>query len=85
MKSHELEGLAQANTVLTSSNTTVMVKLAQMTVTMNSMQAKLRMLAVAPTKQTRSKRKYYCCIYGSNYTHGSKIYSNKKSGHEDEA
>ena len=36
---YNLEGLAQANAVLTSSNSAVMAQLAQMTVTMNAMQA----------------------------------------------
>ena len=37
--SYDMEGLAQANKVLTSSNSAVMEKLAQMTTTMNEMQA----------------------------------------------
>ena len=37
--------LAQASAVLTSSNSVVMAQLAQMTVTMNSMQAQLKTLA----------------------------------------
>ena len=37
MQSHKLEGLAQANAVLTRSNFAVMEKLAQTTVTMNAM------------------------------------------------
>ena len=36
---YELEGLEQANSVLTSTNSTVMTQLAKMTVTMNVIQA----------------------------------------------
>ena len=71
-QSYELEVLAQANAVLISSNTVVMKQFAQMTVTINSMQAQLKTLTSTPTNQTRSKRKYYCWSCGRNYTHGSK-------------
>ena len=56
----------------------------QKTVTMNAMQAQLKVLTVALTIQKISKRKYYCWSCGSNYTHGSKTLSSKKSGHQDE-
>ena len=52
-QSYELEGMEQANAVITRSNTAVMAQLAQMTVTINSMQAQLKTLAADPTKQTR--------------------------------
>ena len=65
MQSHELEGLAQSNAVLTISNTKVMAQLAQMIVTMNAMQAQLKTLATAPTNQARSRKKYYCWSSGS--------------------
>ena len=38
-QSYELELLEQANTILTRSNTAAMAQLAQMTVTMNKIQA----------------------------------------------
>ena len=38
----ELEGLAQANAVLTSSNSAVMAQLVHMTATMNDMQVKIK-------------------------------------------
>ena len=57
MKSNYIEGLAQANAVLTRSNTVVMAQLAHMNVTMNAMQAQLKTLAMDPTNQARSKRK----------------------------
>ena len=41
---YELEGLAQANAVLTSYNSAVMVQLLQLTVTMNSIQAQMKTL-----------------------------------------
>ena len=58
MQSHNLEVLAQSNAVLTRSNTAVMSQLAQITVTMNAMQAQLKTLKAVPTNQTRLKRKY---------------------------
>ena len=54
-----MEGLAQANAVLTSSNSAVMAQLAQMTVTMNSMQAQLKIIASAKTNQARPKKNHY--------------------------
>ena len=83
--SYGLEEMAQSDAVLTISNTVVMAQLAQITFTMNTMQAQLKALSTATTNQTRSKRKYYCWSYGSNYTHSSKTYSSKKAGHQYEA
>ena len=60
MHRYNMEGLAQSNAVLTSSNTVVMAQLAQMTVMMNTIPAQLKTLESAPTNQTRPKRKYYC-------------------------
>ena len=62
-----------------------MAKLAHMTVTVNPIKAKLKILSSAATNQTRSKRKYYCWSCGRNYTHGSKICSAKKAGHQKES
>ena len=67
-----MDGLVQSNAVLTSSNKAVIAQLVQMTVNMNTMQAQPKTLSAAPTKQTRSKIKYYCWSYGSNYNHISK-------------
>ena len=53
MHSHELEGLAKANEILTISNTAVMAQLEQMTVTRNAMHAQLKTPMVAQTNQTR--------------------------------
>ena len=53
----ELEGLAQANEVLTSPKSTVMAQLAHMTVTMNNMQAQLKKLASAQKQPIKAKRK----------------------------
>ena len=44
-QSYKLEVLAQADSVLTSSNSAVMTKLAQMNVTINTMHAQLKALA----------------------------------------
>ena len=56
MQIYELEKLAQSNSFLTMLNTAVMEKLAQMTVTVNAMQAQLKRLVYAPTNQTMSNR-----------------------------
>ena len=69
---YDLEGMAQANAVLTILNYAVMVQLAQITVTMNTVQEQLKTLVSAQTNQASPKRKHYCCICGSNYTAGSK-------------
>ena len=55
MQIHKLEGLAQANALLTSLNTAVMDQLSHMTVTMNNTQEKIKTLATAPKNQTRLK------------------------------
>ena len=72
MKSDDMEGLAQANSVLISLNMAVMKQLAQMTVTMKIMQTQLKTLLSAPKNQTRPNSKYYCCSCRLNYNHGSK-------------
>ena len=82
--SYDLEGLAQSNAVLTSSNYALMAQLAQMTVTMNAMQAQLNTLASAQTNQARPKRNHYCWSCGSKYTHGRQTCLSKKAGHQDE-
>ena len=43
-QSYDLEELAQANAVLTSSNSAVLAQLSQMTVIMNAMKAQLKAL-----------------------------------------
>ena len=69
---YDLEGLAQANAVLTRSNSAVMKQLAKTTMTMNAMQAQLKTLASAQNNQAMPKRKFYCWSCGRNFTHGSK-------------
>ena len=69
---YELEGLAQANAVLTSSKYAVMAQLAHMTMAMNAMQAQLKTLASAQTNHTSSKIKHYCCSCGSKCNHWNK-------------
>ena len=56
---YELEGMTQANAVLTRSNSAVISQLVHMNVTMNAMQAHLKILASAKTNQPRQKRKFY--------------------------
>ena len=83
--SYELEGLAQSNAVLASSNPVVMAQLEQMTVAMNAIQAQLKTLSSATTNPTSTKRKFYCWSCGINYTRGSKTCSAKKSGHKEDS
>ena len=64
--SYDLEELALANAFHTSSNSEVMAQLEQMTVTMNAMQAQLKILLSPLKNQTRTKMKYYCRSCGSN-------------------
>ena len=59
-QSYELEGLAQANAVLTRSKSVVMSQLAQINVTMNTVWAQLKTLAYAQTNHKSSNRKHYC-------------------------
>ena len=59
-QSYELEGLAQANAVLISSNSEVMGKLSHMTVTMNAMHAQMKTLSSETTHRTSTKRNFYC-------------------------
>ena len=77
---YELEVLAQANEVLTSSNSSVMVQLAHITVTINTVQAQLKTLSWATKNPTRTKKKFYCRICRSNFTHGIKSFSSKITG-----
>ena len=79
---YELEGLAQSNAVLTSSNSAVMEHLEHMEVTMNAMKAQLKTISSEQTNQLRPKRKFYCWICGRNFTHESKTSSEKKLGHQ---
>ena len=84
VQSYDLEGLTQANAVVTRSNSEVLAQLAQITVTMNAIQAQLKKLASAQTNQSRSKSNHYCWSCGSNFTHGSKTCSSNKAGNQDE-
>ena len=63
-KSYELEGLAQGNTFLTSSNSAVMAQLAQMNMTMNYMQAQLKTLSLSKNNPSRTKRKFIVIVVG---------------------
>ena len=85
MRSYNLEGLEQSNTVLTSLNSAVMEQLAQMNVTMKAMQAQLNTLSSATINTTKTKSKFYCWSCGSNYTHGVKTCLPKKKGHKEDS
>ena len=79
---YDLEVMAQANAVLTRSNSAVMSQLAHMNVTINAMQVQLKTIASAQTNQSSPKRNHYFWSCGRNYTHGSKTYSSKKAGNQ---
>ena len=78
MQRCELEGLGQANEVLTSSNSSLMQQLLHMTVIMNNIQAQLKILQSATTNTTRTMRNFYCWTCGRNFTHESKTCLAKK-------
>ena len=82
---NKLEVLAQSNTIMKSSNSVEMEQLAQMTVTMNAMQAQLKTFSSDTTKPTRNKKRNYYWSFRSNYTHGSKILSAKQAVHREKA
>ena len=39
---------------------------------------------IGDKKTTNTKRKFYCCNCGRNYTHGSKTWSTNKAGHKED-
>ena len=83
-KMYKLEGLAQANAVLTSSNSEVMVKLSQLTVIMKYIQAPNGDVSSIVKNSTIRESKFHCWICVNNFTHGSKTYSSKKNSHKEE-
>ena len=84
-QSYKLEGLEQANSLLTSSNSDVMSQLAQMNMTVNAFKEQLKKNPSTTTNPPSTKRKFYFWICGSSFTHGSKICSTNKTGHKEEA
>ena len=79
----EMEGLAQANSLLTSSKYSMMAELVQMTATMNTMHVQLNTFSATSTSLKIPKRKFYCWICVSNLTHGRKSFASNKSVHKD--
>ena len=77
--------MEESNAVLTSFNSAGMEHLAQMTMTMNVIQAQLKTLSLTSTNPTRTKRKFYCWSCGSNFNQGSKTFPDNKTGHKEEA
>ena len=55
-KGYKLEGLSQANAVLTRLNPAVMAQLAYMTVTMKAMQAQLKNTRLCTNQQSKAKK-----------------------------
>ena len=56
IQSYELEGLAQANSVLTSSKYTVMIQLAQMIMTINAMRAQPKNTRLCTNRPSKAKK-----------------------------
>ena len=54
-KSYKLEGLAKANTIIISSNSSVMAQLAKLAVSMNGTQVQMKTLEETSTNPTRKK------------------------------
>ena len=69
---YEMEGLAQANAVLTRSNSAVMAQLTQVTVTMNAIQVQLKTLASAQNHQARPKKRSTAGFLGAISLTGAK-------------
>ena len=64
--------LAQANELLTSSNSVFMVQVAKMTMTMDAMQAELKALSLAPTNPTKTIGSITVRVLGANILMGVK-------------
>ena len=56
---YDLEGMAQANTVLTSSNSALMAQLVQITLTINAIHAQLKKITSEKTNQASTRIKHY--------------------------
>ena len=67
-----MEGLSQANSVLTRFNSEFMAQLAHMTVTMNETQAKLNTFSLATTNTTRTQRIFTLGVAGATILMGVK-------------
>ena len=78
-----LDGLAQENEVLAISNSTVMAKLKQLTISMGMVHAQLKTLSSSAT--TITKLEYYCWRGGRNFSQGSKECTTIKARQKDEA
>ena len=61
-----------------------MAQLAQVTVTINAMQAQIKTLSTMSANTTITKSKFYFCSCGSNFTHGIKTRSSNKTVHKEE-
>ena len=85
MQGYDLEGLAQYDPFLTSSNSAVVSQLAQMNVTKNSIQAQFNTLSSETMNPKRTKKNYFCWSCGSNYNNGIKTWSAKKAVHKEDA
>ena len=82
-KIYEMEGLAHASAVLTRSNSEVMEQLSHTNMTMNAMQEQLKTFSSTKMNPTFTKRKYYFWICRRKFTHGSKTYLAKETGHNE--
>ena len=76
-----MDGLAQLNAVLTSTDTTVMAQLVQITESMGDIQEQIKTLST----NTEPKSKHQCWIIGRKLKHGSRHLPINKSGYKYEA
>ena len=75
-----MEGLSQANVVLTSSNYAVMAQLEQLTASIGAIQAQVKTITSLPF--TTTKQKYYFLSNIRNYSHVNKSCPTKKARHK---
>ena len=77
---YKLEGLEQANEVLTSLNSKVMAQLEQMTVTMNAMKAKLKNTHICTNQPSEAKKKFLLLGLREHFHSWEKNLLSKESG-----
>ena len=76
-----MDGLAQLNAILTSTNTTVMAQLVQITESMGDIQEQIKTLST--NTEPNSAHKFW--IIGRKLKHGRRHFPTNKSGYKDEA
>ena len=76
-----MDGLAQLNAILTSTNTAVMAQLVKITESMGEIQEQIKTLST----NTEPNSKYYCWIISRKLKHGRQHFPTNSSGYKDEA